>query len=232
MGKKYVARLSDEERKICDETVDRLKGSSQKARRARILHQVDADGPGWTDRHVAEAFRYRVRTVENVHRWCELEGFTPALEGRKRPSPPVPKLLDGRQEAQLVALRVGPPPDYGNWSLRLLSRQVVELGIVGSISHETVNRTRQKKHNGAQAGVLGDPARGGRRVRGGGGGGAGDVRAVPPGGMQDEQPVQLVRETREPVLATAAHPQRVDYEYERAGTAAVFLFCEPPSGWR
>lgn len=49
----------------------------------------------------------------------------------------------------------------------------------------------------------------------------------------DEQPVQLVRETRQPLAATAEHPQRVaDYEYERAGTAAVFLFCEPLGGWR
>ena len=48
----------------------------------------------------------------------------------------------------------------------------------------------------------------------------------------DEQPVQLVKETREPVAATADRPRRVDYEYERAGTAAVFLFCEPLAGWR
>ena len=48
----------------------------------------------------------------------------------------------------------------------------------------------------------------------------------------DEQPVQLVKETREPVAATADRPRRVDYEYERAGTAAVFLFCEPLVGWR
>ena len=48
----------------------------------------------------------------------------------------------------------------------------------------------------------------------------------------DEQPVQLVRETRTPIPATRHHPCRVDYEYERAGTASVFMFCEPLSGWR
>ena len=48
----------------------------------------------------------------------------------------------------------------------------------------------------------------------------------------DEQPVQLVKETRPPMAATKKHPQRVDYEYERAGTASVFLFCEPLAGWR
>lgn len=48
----------------------------------------------------------------------------------------------------------------------------------------------------------------------------------------DEQPVQLLRETRRPIPATKNHPRRVDYEYERAGTASVFLFCEPLAGWR
>lgn len=48
----------------------------------------------------------------------------------------------------------------------------------------------------------------------------------------DEQPVQLLKETRPPIPATTAHPRRVDYEYERAGTACVFLFAEPLSGWR
>ena len=52
-----------------------------------------------------------------------------------------PKLLSDEQEAQLIALRLGPPPGYGNWSQRLLARQVVELGIVDSISHETAGRT-------------------------------------------------------------------------------------------
>ena len=48
----------------------------------------------------------------------------------------------------------------------------------------------------------------------------------------DEQPVQLLKETRTPIPATTAHPKRIDYEYERAGTASVFVFCEPKSGWR
>jgi hypothetical protein len=48
----------------------------------------------------------------------------------------------------------------------------------------------------------------------------------------DEQPVQLLKETRVPVPASKTHPRRVDYEYERAGTASIFMFCEPLSGWR
>jgi len=48
----------------------------------------------------------------------------------------------------------------------------------------------------------------------------------------DEQPVQLTKETREPIAATKKHPRRIDYEYERAGTACIFMFAEPLSGWR
>ena len=48
----------------------------------------------------------------------------------------------------------------------------------------------------------------------------------------DEQPIQLLKETRQPIAGTKAHPRRVDYEYERAGTASIFMFCEPLSGWR
>ena len=176
--KKYVVRLTDEERKICEETIDRLTGSSQKARRARILLQVDASGPAWTDRQVADAFRCRVKTVENVRRRCVLEGFELALCGKQRSGPPVPKLLDGEQEAQVIALRLGPPPPgCGSWSLRLLARQVVELGIVDSISHETVRQTLRKRCHGAQTAVLGDSARGGCRVRRLHGAGLGDLRA-------------------------------------------------------
>ena len=142
---KYIVRLTDEERKLCDETVDMLVGSNQKACRARTLRQVDANGPNWTDRQVAEAFHCRVRTVENTRRRCVLEGFTKALQGQPRPASAVSKLLDGEQEAQLIALRLGPPPEgYGNWSLRLLAQQVVALGIADSISHETARQTLKK----------------------------------------------------------------------------------------
>ncbi len=80
-------RLSAEERKVCAEVIRKLSGSSEKARRASILLQVDAAGPDWTDRPVAEALGCRVQTVENVRRRCVLEGFEAALHGRVRPPP-------------------------------------------------------------------------------------------------------------------------------------------------
>jgi len=70
MNKKFVVRLSDEERATCQEVVKKLKGSSEKVRRAQILLKADADGPGWADSRIAEAFNCRVQTIENLRkRW-------------------------------------------------------------------------------------------------------------------------------------------------------------------
>jgi hypothetical protein len=145
MKKKYIVRLSQDERSQLEEVIKKLKGTSQRVRRAYILLKADADGPNWTDQKIAEAFDCRRQTVENVRECLVTEGFKTALNGKKRETPPRKKLLDGEQEAKLIALRLGSPPDgFGNWSLRLLAEQIVELEIVDSISHETVRRTLKK----------------------------------------------------------------------------------------
>ena len=143
--KKYIVRLTDEERKVLRDVVKKLKGTSQKVRRAQVLLKADADGPGWTDKKIAEAFSCRTKTVENIRQRLVTDGFEIALNGKKRESPPRQKLLDGEQEAKVIALRLGEPPKgFANWSLRLLAEQVVELGIVDSVSHETLRKTLKK----------------------------------------------------------------------------------------
>jgi Homeodomain-like domain len=145
MNKKYIVRLTDEERAVCEATVKKEKGKSEKLRRAAILLKADIDGPGWSDERISEAVGCRVRTVENVRREFVLEGFEAALVRKKRPMSPTPKLLDGVAEAKLIAMRLGKPPaGYGHWSLRLLADQLVELEIVESISPETVRQTLKK----------------------------------------------------------------------------------------
>ncbi len=145
MQKKYIVRLTQEERDHLHETIRKLKGGSQKVRRAQILLKADADGPCWTDRQIAEAFCCRTKTVENIRQQFVLNGFQRALDGKKREHPPTPKLLDGEQEAKIIAVRLGaPPPGYANWTLRLLARKVVELELVPSISYETVRQTLKK----------------------------------------------------------------------------------------
>ena len=145
MEKKYVVRLSSEERLHLTQVIKKVKGSGQKVRRAQILLKADVEGPNWTDAKIAEAFSCRTKTVENIRKKLVEDGFEEALNGKKRKDLPVKKRLTGEQEAQIIAMRLGPPPKgYANWSLRLLSNKVVELEIVASISHETVRRTLKK----------------------------------------------------------------------------------------
>ena len=145
MNKKYVVRLSDEERGVCQEILKNLKGSSQKFRRAQILLKADADGPGWSDVKIAEAFNCRVQTIENIRKRLVTEGFALALDGTKPQEPPTPCKLDGEAEAKLIAMRLGKPPTgYGHWTLQLLADELVTLEVVDSISHETVRKVLKK----------------------------------------------------------------------------------------
>jgi hypothetical protein len=145
MKKKYLVRLTDKERTNALDVIKRLKGSSQKIRRAQILLKADFDGPNWTDKEIADAFSCRTKTVENVRQRFVTDGFDVVLNGKKRKNPPRSKSLNGNQEAKVIALRLGSPPKgFANWTLRLLANRVVELGIVESVSHETLRSTLKK----------------------------------------------------------------------------------------
>lgn len=145
MQKKYIVRLTDEERTELSFVVKKLKGTSQKVRRAQILLKADADGPNWSDARISEALGCRTKTVENIRQRLVERGFRETLERAEREGPPVEKLLDGEQEARIIAMRLGsPPPGYANWTLRLLARKVVELEIAESVSYETVRRVLKK----------------------------------------------------------------------------------------
>src|SRR5690606_18830853 len=133
--KKYIVRLTDQERSELAEVVKRLKGTSQKVRRAQGLLKADAEGPNWTGRAVDEASGYHIKTVADVRHRLVDRGFEETLTGVQGARAAVENLLDGEQEAQIIATRLGaPPPGYANWTLRLLARKVVELEIVEAIS--------------------------------------------------------------------------------------------------
>lgn len=145
MAKKFIVRLSEDEREVLRTVTKKLKGSSEKVRRANILLMADVNGANWKNSQIAEAYGCSPQTVENVRKRLVTIGFEATLNGLVRQDPPTPKKLDGRQEAEIIALRLGiPPKGYSNWSLRLLARKVVELAIVDSISHETVRGTLKK----------------------------------------------------------------------------------------
>ncbi len=145
MEKRYIVRLNDQERQELLGVVKKLNGTSQKVRRAQVLLKADADGPHWTDAQIAEAYHCRRQTVENIRKRLVENGFRETLDGKPRLTPPTEKILDGEQEAKIIATRLGPPPKgYANWSLRLLARKVVELEIVESVSSATLCRLLKK----------------------------------------------------------------------------------------
>jgi hypothetical protein len=144
MEKKYIVRLTEAERVTLSQLVNKSRVACQKMRRARVLLKADADGPNWSDAEIAEAFDCRTQTVENIRERLVIDGLEMALNGKAK-SRVRGKVLDGEQEAKIIALRLGPPPKgFANWTLRLLAEQAVSLEIVGSVSHETVRRTLKK----------------------------------------------------------------------------------------
>ena len=147
--KRYVVRLSAEERGVLAEVIKSKKLISvEKRTRALVLLKVDEGkhGPGWTDARAAEAFDVHEVTVRNLRERLVTAGFERALERKPQENPSVVGKLDGRAEARLIATIQGPTPEgRAKWSLRLLSDKVVELGITNEpVSHETIRRKLKK----------------------------------------------------------------------------------------
>lgn len=147
MNKKYIVRLEPREREQLQKLVSTGKGAARKLAHARILLQADVSklGPGWTDQQIAEALDLATRSIEHVRQRCVEQGLEAALERKQRESPATPRILDGRKEAELVAICCSKPPvGFARWTLKLLADRLVELEIVESISRDTVRRTLQK----------------------------------------------------------------------------------------
>jgi len=148
--KRYVVRLTDEERESLEVLVRRGRAHARKLLYARILLKSDASegGPAWTDERIAEALETSADTVARERRRFLEDGLEVALMPRK-PGRPRRRVLDGRAEARLVSLSCSKPPEgRGSWTLRLLADRMVELGVVEGVSHETVRRTLKKTPSG------------------------------------------------------------------------------------
>ena len=143
--KKYVVRLTAEERAELKALISKGRGSARKMGHARVLLKVDADGPNWTDEKTSEAFGIRANTVRDIRQRFVEEGLEAALVRKRPEQPPTPRKLDGAGEAHLIAMACGEPPEgRAQWTLRLLAGKLVELKIVDGISYETVRRTLKK----------------------------------------------------------------------------------------
>jgi len=202
MRKKYIVRLTEDEREMLKEIVSKGRAAACKIRRANILLNVDADGPGWSDHGTAQALRCAPSTVANVRRRFVEQGFEVALNRKKLRYRWRRPILDGEGEARPIALsRSTPPEGHSRWTLKLLADKLVELEVVESISDQTVRWGLKKRIEVPSAPVLVHPASGECGLCGAYGRYLRAVQdALRPGDTcMDEQPVQLVKETRVPV---------------------------------
>ena len=145
MSKKHVLKLTAEERSELVAVVRKGKAAAWKVQRAQAMLKCDegSAGPSWPDAKIAEAFGCTTRSVENWRKQAVESGPLSLLE--RKSLPPRTGSLDGEQEAQLTKLACSQPPaGHARWTLRLLSRRVVELEIVEAVSHETVRRVLKK----------------------------------------------------------------------------------------
>ena len=234
MVKRYVVSLSAEEKALLESM---LKSGTERVRKmthARILLRAN---DGWADQEIREALDVSIPTIQRVrYRFVE-QSFEAALCPRPTRRK-YERLLDGVQEAYLIALACGAPPaGHRRWSLRLLAQEMVRLEYVDELSYVTVHRIMSENEikpwlrkewcipPGRQAefvyymeDVL-------------------DVYQRPadpklPLICFDETPVQLTSEKRQPIPPKPGQPERYDYEYHREGTANLFMFFAPLQNWR
>ncbi len=145
--KRYVVTLTEEEREALGALTSKGKHRSQKILNALILLGCDV-GEFQTERstneEIARVLSISMRKIDRVKKRFVIDGLDICLNGRKG-SRVYAKKADGDLEAHLLALSCGAPPQgFARWSLRLLADQVVELGYIDSVSHETVRRVLKK----------------------------------------------------------------------------------------
>jgi len=145
--KRYVVRLSAEEREQLETLIGKGKGPAMRLLKARILLKADVSdaGPGWSDSKIIAALDTNASMVYRVRKQLVEDGFQAVLSRKQRATPAVARIFDGEKEAKLTTLACSkPPPGRARWTLRLLENRVVELGIVERASDTTIWRSLKK----------------------------------------------------------------------------------------
>lgn len=145
-AKIHKVELPEAERTYLAELLTSGVAPARKLRRAQILLKADqgAHGPAWTDAKISEAYGVCRITVETVRRNYEENGLERTLN-RKKPDREYERCLDGEAEAHLIALACSEAPEgKAQWSIRLLTEQMITLGYVESVSRETIRKTLKK----------------------------------------------------------------------------------------
>lgn len=234
MGKKYIVELKADEQEMLSGLIASGTQRVRKITHAHVLLQADR---GWTDEHISKALQVSVPTIERVRQQFVEEGLESALQ--PRPTRRAYRhLMDGVQEAHLLALACSKPPKgYRRWSLRLLASEMIRLEYIEGVSHATVGHVLHDNelkpwlreewcippHQNADFVYhMEDVLEVYQRPE--------DARF--PLICFDETPVQLISETRQRLPLRRGEPERYDYEYRREGTANLFMFFAPLFNWR
>jgi len=234
MAKKYIVDLKAEEQEIL---TGLIASGTQRVRKVNHAHILLKAAGGWTDQQIQESLDVSVPTIERVRQRFVEEGLQWALVPRKTRRK-YQHLMDGHQEAHLVALACSQPPKgYQRWSLRLLASEMVRLEYIAEVSHATIGNVMQAnelkpwlkeewcippKQNADFVYHMEDVLEVYQRPE--------DARF--PLICFDETPVQLISETRQGIPAKKGRRERYDYEYRREGTANLFMFFAPLLNWR
>ena len=240
MTKKYIVRLTAEERSELEQMVTTGKIAAYKRINAQILLKADISelGPGWTDSQISEAFDVSTKKIERLRQRLVEKGFEGAINRAKHQTKNSRIKVDGDVQAHLIALSCNEAPEGRcRWTLRLLADQMVELEYIDSISHESVRKVLNKneikpwqkkewcippEENAefvcSMENVL-------------------EIYKKPydethPVVCMDESSKQQIKEVREPLKTTSGKVERYDFEYERNGVSNLFIFFEPLAGWR
>ncbi len=142
---KFVVRLTAEERTELERVIRTGRDAAYRLLKARILLKADvSQNGGWSDAQIADALETSTSTVLRTRRQLVEEGIEAALSRKTRLRPDA-RIFDGEKEAKLIALACSEPPEgHARWSLRLLEKRVVELGIVEAASDSTIGRVLKK----------------------------------------------------------------------------------------
>src|SRR5258707_12113716 len=145
--KKYIVRLSAEEREQLQTLIRKGKSPAKRLLKARILLKADVSeaGEGWSDSWIIQALDTSASMIYRVRKQLVEEGFEAVLSRKRGMTPPVAAIFAGAKEAKLIALACSEPPKgRAGWTLRLLESKVVELGIVDRASDSTIGRALKK----------------------------------------------------------------------------------------
>ena len=178
--KRYVVRLSAEERAHLETMLRKGKHAAKTLLKVRILLKADVSeaGEGLSDGAIIAQLDTNASMVCRVRRQLVEEGLDAVLTRKQHSRPSVPQIFDGEKEAKLIALTCSAPPKgYARWTLRLLEKKVVELEIVGAASDSTIGCVLKKHFETPPQAAVGDSAAGRRRLRRGDGGRARSLSA-------------------------------------------------------